>query len=235
VPDRLVDLELHLPRVEHERRDLARALLRRQQLDGFGRGPLGLLDQAELLDVLPARGRDVAAERVRERAALELAVAERRGLDPRAGLDRGLLDRRALARGEERLRRNRSIPPSPNASPSIDCIRRVASISIATFSSSGTLNGSTCIGECQVPVTGSTGARTTGSIGRRAAAFAISTASLAVRRSPRARRAVAANPQYPFTSTRIPRPSEVERSIPSISWFRTVIDSESSATTRPSA
>ncbi len=133
-------------------------------------------------------------------------------------------------------RRNRSIPPSPNASPSIDCIRRVASISIATFSSSGTLNGSTCIGECQVPVTGSTGARTTGSIGRRAAAFAISTASLAVRSiSSGSWRAVAANPQYPFTSTRIPRPSEVERSMPSISWFRTVIDSESSATTRPSA
>ena len=54
-------------------------------------------------------------------------------------------------------------------------------MSSATFSSSGTLNGSTCIGECHVPVTGSTPARTTGSIGSRAAALAISTASLAVR------------------------------------------------------
>ena len=93
-------------------------------------------------------------------------------------------------------RRNRSIPPSANASPRTDCIRRVASMSSETFSSSGTLNGSSCIGECQVPVAGSTSASRTGSIGRREPALAISAASRAARSiSSGSRRAVAANPQ----------------------------------------
>jgi hypothetical protein len=108
-----------------------------------------------------------------------------------------LLDRRALSLVARKVRRRcRSIPPSANASPSTDCIRRVASISRATFSSSETLNGSSRIGECQEPVTGSTSASLTGSIGRRAAARAISTARRAVRSiSSGSVRAVAANPQ----------------------------------------
>ena len=73
-----------------------------QELDGLGRRPLGLLDQPQLLDVLPPGGRDVPAERVRERPALHLALADRDGLDPGAGLHRGLLDRGALARREPR-------------------------------------------------------------------------------------------------------------------------------------
>ena len=78
-------------------------------------------------------------------------------------------------------RRKKSSPASANVRPSTDCIRRVASISSATFSSSGTVNGSSCIGPCQLATAGSTGDSVTGSPGSRCAAFAISTARTAVR------------------------------------------------------
>ena len=132
--------------------------------------------------------------------------------------------------------RNRSMPASANARPSTSCIRRVASINRATFSSSDTLKGSSWNGLAHVPEAGSTPVSVTGSRGRRAAARAISTARPAVRAiSAPSGRAVAAKPQYPSTSTRTPTPSEVARSIPSISWLRTVMDSDSSRTNRASA
>ena len=49
------------------------------------------------------------------------------------------------------------MPPSANVTPCTDCMRRVASISSATFSSSGTVNGSSFMGLRHEPVTGSTG------------------------------------------------------------------------------
>ncbi len=133
-------------------------------------------------------------------------------------------------------RRKKSSPASANVRPSTDCIRRVASISSATFSSSGTVNGSSCIGPCQLATAGSTGDSVTGSPGSRCAAFAISTARTAVRViSSGSRREVEANPHRPPTSTRIPTPVEIERSMPAISWLRTVSDSVSSVPARASA
>ena len=46
-------------------------------------------------------------------------------------------------------RRNRSRPPSANVTPGTVCMRRVPSISRATFSSSGTVNGSSSMGPRQ--------------------------------------------------------------------------------------
>ncbi len=54
-------------------------------------------------------------------------------------------------------RRKKSRPPSAKVTPGTDCIRRVASISRATFSSSGTRNGSSRAAPRQEAVTGSTG------------------------------------------------------------------------------
>jgi len=51
--------------------------------------------------VLVARRADVAAERVRERPSLHLAVGDGGGFDPPAGVDDGLLDRSSLRRDEE--------------------------------------------------------------------------------------------------------------------------------------
>ena len=134
------------------------------------------------------------------------------------------------------LRRNRSIPPSANVTPFTPCMRRVASISRAIFSSSGTVKGSSLMGLRHEPSTGSTADNDTASPGSRAAAFAICTAAAAVWAiSPSSRRAVAANPHRPLTRTRTPRPVDSERSIPSISWLRTVMPSVRSVPTRASA
>src|SRR2546430_11955761 len=109
-------------------------------------------------------------------------------------------------------------------------------MSSATFSSRDTVNGSSWKGVAQVARDGSTGASVTGSIASREAARAIWAARAAVRSiSSGVARAVAANPQYPSTRTRIPRPSDRDRSMPSISWFLTVSDSASSETNRASA
>ena len=102
VTDRLVHLELHLAAVEHQRRDLARALLRGQQLDGLRARPLRLVDEAEPPDVLPPRGGDVAPEGVGERTTLDLALAERRRLDPAARLHGRLIEGGSLAGREAR-------------------------------------------------------------------------------------------------------------------------------------
>ena len=98
------------------------------------------------------------------------------------------------------------------------------------------MNGSSSIGPRQVATTGSTGESSRAAPGRRDAAFAISTASVAVRTtSSSSWRDVAANPQRPPARTRTPTPEDVERSIPSISWLRTVSDSVSSVPVRASA
>ena len=102
VADRLVDLQLHLPGVEHERGDLARALRRREQLDGLAADALGFLDQPQRADVLVAGRLHVSAERVRVAAPLHVAVADRDRLDAPAGVRDDLLDRGAVARGEPR-------------------------------------------------------------------------------------------------------------------------------------
>jgi hypothetical protein len=69
-------------------------------------------------------------------------------------------------------------------------------MSRATFSSRGTMKGSSVTAVSQVSVTGSTSARRTGSRGSRDAARAICTAiRAAVARSSSPVRAVAANPQ----------------------------------------
>ena len=133
-------------------------------------------------------------------------------------------------------RRKRSRPPSANVTPGTVCMRRVPSISRATFSSSGTVNGSSSMEPRHDATTGSTGESSTGVPGRREAAFAISTASDAVRTtSGSSCREVAANPQRPPASTRTPTPEDVDRSMPSISWLRTVSDSVSSVPVRASA
>ena len=133
-------------------------------------------------------------------------------------------------------RRNRSRPPSAKVTPGTVCIRRVPSISRATFSSRGTVNGSSSTGPRQDATTGSTGESATGVPGRPAAAFAISTASVAVRTtSGSSWREVAAKPHRPPARTRTPTPEDVERSIPCISWLRTVSDSLSSVPVRASA
>jgi hypothetical protein len=82
--DRFVHLELDLAAVQDQRGDLARALGRRQQLDGLAAGALGFLDQPERTDVFPASRLDVAAERVGIRAPLHVAVGDGRGLEPAA-------------------------------------------------------------------------------------------------------------------------------------------------------
>ena len=98
------------------------------------------------------------------------------------------------------------------------------------------MNGSSSTTVRQVAVAGSTGVSDTGSPGSRWAALAMATASRAVRSiSPSSSREVAAKPQRPPTSTRMPTPVEVERSMPSISWLRTVSDSLSSVPARASA
>ena len=102
VTDRLVDLQLHLPGIEHQGRDLARALGRREQGDGLGADALGFLDQAQGADVLVAGGLHVAAEGVRVAAPLHVAVGDRDRLDAPAGVRDDLLDRGAVARGEPR-------------------------------------------------------------------------------------------------------------------------------------
>ena len=66
VPHGFVDLHDDLVAVEDERGHLARAVLRREQLDGLSPRPIGLLDQPEGSDVLVARGPEVTPERVGE-------------------------------------------------------------------------------------------------------------------------------------------------------------------------
>ena len=133
-------------------------------------------------------------------------------------------------------RRKKSRPPSAKVTSGTDCIRRVASIRRATFSSRGTRNGSSRSAPRQEAVTGSTGDSRTGSPGRRCAAFAMVTASCAVRViSASSSRDVAAKPQRPPIRTRTPIPEDVERSMPSIAWLRTVSDSVSSVPARASA
>ena len=106
-------------------------------------------------------------------------------------------------------RRKRSSPPSAKVTPGTPCMRRVASISSATFSSSGTRKGSSLTSPRQEATTGSTGLSSTGSPGSRCAAFAIATASSAVRTtSASSRREVAAKPHRPPTSTRTPTPMD---------------------------
>ena len=62
VPHGFVDLHDDLVAVEDERGHLARAVLRREQLDGLSPRPIGLLDQPEGSDVLVARGPEVTPE-----------------------------------------------------------------------------------------------------------------------------------------------------------------------------
>ena len=172
------------------------------------------------------------------RAALHVAVGDGGRLQPAAGVHHHLIDRRAVATKRTTCeRRKRSRPPSANVTPGTACIRRVPSISRATFSSSGIVNGSSSIGPRHVATTGSTGGeRDRVGPGRRDAAFAISTASVAVRTtSSSSWRDVAANPHRPPARTRTPTPEDVARSIPSISWLRTVSDSVSSVPVRASA
>jgi hypothetical protein len=102
VPDRLVHLQDHLRRVEHERRDLARALGCPQQVDGLAADALGFLCQAEGADVFVAGCPDMAAKRVRERPPLHLALADGGRLETAARVDDRLLDGRSVARGEVR-------------------------------------------------------------------------------------------------------------------------------------
>ena len=153
MPDRLVDLQLHLSRVQHERGDLARALRRGEQLDGLVAGPLGLLDQAAACGRAPTPPR-----RCGPGTSWGTTAAAARPRRPRSPRSRRPSARRSARSPSPRVvashvwRRNRSMPPSAKSSPSTPCIRRVASISRATFSSSGTLKGSSCIGECHVPV-----------------------------------------------------------------------------------
>ena len=98
--DRLVDLQLHLTRVEHQGRDLARALGRGEQRHGLGTDTFGLLDQAQRADVLVAGRLHVSAERVRVAAPLHVTVGDRDGLDAAARVRDHLLDRGAVARSE---------------------------------------------------------------------------------------------------------------------------------------
>src|SRR6266511_5516200 len=99
----LVDLHDHLVAVEDERRHLARAVLRREELDGFPPRPLGLIDQPKGSDVLVARGPEVSPERVGEGPPLDLAVPDGGGLDAASRVDDGLVDGGTFARGEDRV------------------------------------------------------------------------------------------------------------------------------------
>jgi hypothetical protein len=102
MPDGFVDLKDHLLAVEQERGLHARAVGRRQQLHGLGRGSLRLLEQREGPDVFKTRRRQMPPEGVGERPSLHLAVADGGGLDTAAGVDDGLLDRRTLGGSEGR-------------------------------------------------------------------------------------------------------------------------------------
>ncbi len=101
--DRLVDLQRQLLGAEDQRRLPARAQRRRQQRPRLLGDPCRVGVEVELLDELPA-ARAVLAPRRRIRAALGLAVADRRGHDPGAALAHPLVDAVALA-GDEPLGR----------------------------------------------------------------------------------------------------------------------------------
>ena len=166
--DRLVDLEFHLPAVQDQGGDLAGTLGRVQQVDGLAADALGLLDQPERADVLPARRLDVTTERVG--IASGAACRRRPPRWPRCRRPSARTTCSIAAPSDDANhveRRKRSSPASANVTPCTDCIRRVPSINRATFSSSGTVNGSSCIGPRHVATTGSTGESDTG--GRRAA------------------------------------------------------------------
>ena len=116
MPDRLVDLELDLAGVDHERRDLAGAVLRRQELNGFGRGSLDLLDQPEPLDVLPPAAemwpRNEFGNDRRWSSPSAVAVASMPAPDWTVVWSIAVPS--LVARTVRR--RNRSMPPSANAS-----------------------------------------------------------------------------------------------------------------------
>ena len=238
VTDRLVDLQLHLAAVEHQGRDLAGALRRasagrrlrapRVRLPRSGRG-CGC-----------ARSRPPSRDHGTNWGSCAAARRRPRRPSPRCRRPECSTTCSIAAPSEEANhveRRKKSMPASANVTPGTDCIRRVASMS------SGNLllerHGERVLDASaprHVAIAGSTGDRVTGSPGSRCAARAISTASAAVRSiSAGSSREVAANPHRPPTSTRMPTPVEVSRSMPAISWLRTVMDSVSSMPARASA
>ena len=100
--DRLVHLQLHLLRVDHDGRHARRAYVGAQKRGSLLCDARCLALEAEVLDVLPAALRGRAAVRGRIRAHLEDAVARGERVDPAAGLDELLLDLGAVG-GDEHL------------------------------------------------------------------------------------------------------------------------------------
>ncbi len=96
---RLVDLEVELRRIEHDREPAGRALRRRQQRDRLVGQRFGAVRQAETPDVLVA-GRLPAAARVRVAPALVLVAVDGVRLDRRADVGDDLLGQAAVGRRE---------------------------------------------------------------------------------------------------------------------------------------
>ena len=99
VAARLVDLEVELRRVEHDREPSGRALWRAEQRDGLLGHRFGALAHAKTSDVLVARGLP-AAPGIRVAPALVFVTVDRVGLDRGADVGDRLLGEAAVARGE---------------------------------------------------------------------------------------------------------------------------------------
>ena len=99
VAARLVDLEVQLRRVEHDREPSGRALRRAEQRDCLLGHRLGALLHAETPDVLVAGGLPAAAS-IRVAPALVFVTVDRVGLDRGADVGDRLLGEAPVARGE---------------------------------------------------------------------------------------------------------------------------------------
>ena len=96
---RLVDLEVELGRVEHDREPSGWALRRAEQRDGLFGHRFGAIPHAKAPDVLVAGGLPAAA-RIGVAPALVFVTVDRVGLDRRADVGDRLLGEAAVARGE---------------------------------------------------------------------------------------------------------------------------------------